>query len=79
MHSNELEDIQSATAGDIVAFFGVECSSGDTFTDGSIKCATSFMTKQFHCRLTSLVSHYPVYNTRVSPPEMCALKTRTEF
>ena len=39
MHSNELEDIQGAGAGDIVAFFGVECASGDTFTDGSVKCA----------------------------------------
>ena len=38
MHSNELEDIQGAGAGDIVAFFGVECASGDTFTDGSVKC-----------------------------------------
>jgi elongation factor G len=37
MHSNELEDIQAAGAGDIVAFFGVECASGDTFTDGSVK------------------------------------------
>jgi elongation factor G len=41
MHSNELEDIQGAGAGDIVAFFGVECASGDTFTDGSVKCAVA--------------------------------------
>jgi hypothetical protein len=41
MHSNELEDIQGAGAGDIVAFFGVECASGDTFTDGSVKCVLS--------------------------------------
>ena len=41
MHSNELEDIQGARAGDIVAMFGVECASGDTFTDGTVKCAAS--------------------------------------
>ena len=35
MHSNELEDIAEAGAGDIVALFGVECASGDTFTDGA--------------------------------------------
>ena len=37
MHSDELEDIASVGAGEIAAVFGVECSSGDTFTDGSVK------------------------------------------
>ncbi len=37
MHASELEDISSASAGDIVAMFGVECASGDTFTDGSVR------------------------------------------
>jgi elongation factor G len=36
MHSNEMNDIQEASAGDIVALFGVECSSGDTFTDDKV-------------------------------------------
>ncbi|EIW77598.1 elongation factor G mitochondrial, partial [Coniophora puteana RWD-64-598 SS2] len=35
MHSNEMEDIESIGPGEICAIFGVECSSGDTFTDGS--------------------------------------------
>ncbi len=35
MHSNEMEDIDSIGPGEICAIFGVECSSGDTFTDGT--------------------------------------------
>jgi elongation factor G len=41
MHSDELEDINEARAGDIVAMFGIDCSSGDTFTDGTQIAMTS--------------------------------------
>jgi elongation factor G len=34
IHSAEMHDIEEGRAGDIVALFGIECASGDTFTDG---------------------------------------------
>jgi elongation factor G len=43
MHSNEMNDITDARAGDIIALFGVECASGDTFTDGTVQYTMTSM------------------------------------
>ena len=37
MHSAEMEDINEAGAGDIFALFGVDCASGESFCDQSVK------------------------------------------
>ncbi|XP_077251338.1 elongation factor G, mitochondrial-like isoform X1 [Tasmannia lanceolata] len=56
MHSNEMEDIQEAHSGQIVAVFGVDCASGDTFTDGSVRYT-----------MTSMNVPEPVMSLAVSP------------
>ncbi|KAH7870179.1 elongation factor G, mitochondrial [Lentinula edodes] len=43
MHSNEMEDVSSIGPGEICAMFGVECSSGDTFTDGETSFSMTSM------------------------------------
>ncbi|TFK51390.1 translation elongation factor G [Heliocybe sulcata] len=56
MHSNEMEDIEAIGPGEICATFGVECASGDTFTDGS----TSFS-------MTSMYVPEPVISLALKP------------
>ncbi|KYF69744.1 elongation factor G [Sorangium cellulosum] len=58
MHSDEMEDIEGASAGDIVAIFGIDCNSGDTFTDGSVSIA-----------MTSMHVPEPVISLTVTPKD----------
>ncbi|HKK72840.1 MAG TPA: elongation factor G [Candidatus Krumholzibacteria bacterium] len=58
MHANQMEDIEQAAAGDIVALFGVDCASGDTFTDGAINAS-----------MTSIHVPEPVIKLAVQPKD----------
>lgn len=58
MHSDEMEDIEEAGAGDIVAIFGLDCYSGDTFTDGKLMVA-----------MTSIHVPNPVISLAIKPTD----------
>ena len=58
MHADEMEDITSARAGDIVSLFGVDCYSGDTFTDGKNRYS-----------MTSIFVPEPVISLSIAPKD----------
>jgi elongation factor G len=58
MHADEMEDIDTAAAGDIIAIFGIDCHSGDTFTDGAL-----------HVAMTSMHVPEPVIALTVTPKD----------
>jgi elongation factor G len=58
MHSDDKEDITDTGAGDICALFGVDCNSGDTFTDGRVRYA-----------MTSMFVPKPVISVAVKPKD----------
>ncbi|KAH3680160.1 hypothetical protein WICPIJ_008373 [Wickerhamomyces pijperi] len=43
MHSEEMEDVDEVGPGEICATFGIDCASGDTFTDGTSQITMSSM------------------------------------
>jgi len=43
MHSDDMEEIDQAESGEVVAMFGIDCRSMDTFSDGNMNLAMSSM------------------------------------
>ena len=58
MHANAMEDINEGYNGDIVALFGIECASGDTFCDPSLNYA-----------MTSMFVPEPVISLSIEPKD----------
>lgn len=58
MHSDRMEDISEALSGDIVALFGIECASGDTF-----------VSPELNYSLTSIHVPEPVVSLAIEPAD----------
>ena len=58
MHADHMADITEAGAGDIVALFGIDCASGDTFCDPNINYS-----------MTSMYVPDPVISLAVEPKD----------
>ncbi len=58
MHADQMEDITEANAGDIAALFGIDCYSGDTFTDGTLNYS-----------MTSMFVPEPVISYTITPKD----------
>ena len=58
MHANNMEDIGEGYNGDIVALFGVDCASGDTFCDPNLNYA-----------MTSMFVPEPVISLAIEPKD----------
>ncbi|KAI8142489.1 translation elongation factor G [Fennellomyces sp. T-0311] len=56
MHAADMEDVEELGAGEIGAMFGVDCASGDTFSDGQLKYT-----------MTSMFVPEPVISLSISP------------
>ena len=56
MHSDDMEEIDHAGSGEVVAMFGVDCSSMDSFTDGTHNLA-----------MTSMYVPEPVMSIMITP------------
>ncbi|MEX2444604.1 MAG: elongation factor G [Alkalispirochaeta sp.] len=61
MHANHMEDINEAGSGDIVALFGIDCASGDTF------CSP-----EMNVSMTSMFIPQPVISLSIKPKDKAA-------
>jgi elongation factor G len=58
MHADSMEDITEAGSGDIVALFGIDCATGDTFTGGGLNLG-----------MTSMFVPEPVISLAIKPKD----------
>jgi len=56
MHAESTEDIDMAGSGEIVALFGIDCASGDTFTEPGLDYS-----------MTSIFVPEPVISLAIKP------------
>ena len=59
MHADQMEDVDKVSAGDIAALFGIDCYSGDTFTDGNT-----------NINMTNIYIPKPVISLAITPVDI---------
>jgi elongation factor G len=62
MNASSMEDISEGTPGDIVALFGIDCASGDTFCSGGLNVS-----------MASMFVPEPVISLSIKPKDKAAL------
>ena len=76
MHADSMEDINEGSPGDIVALFGIDCASGDTFCGGNLNYAMTTMFVPIPVISLALnpkdkKSAEPLYQGRPHFPNLC--------
>ena len=64
MHSSDMEDVDAVSSGEICALFGVDCASGDTFSNGSTNLTMVSQTN-LDFNVCASASNFPIIDPKI--------------